>query len=68
MDDVLFLGTVYDKDGKRKMIEADPNAQYILERMPDNLKEQGPGATCKFWMCKEISEKTLKEAMSQKAS
>jgi hypothetical protein len=57
MDEVLFMATIYDKDGHRIGMEIGAELALIAERAPVTAKAFGKGSTFKLWECKEVPQK-----------
>jgi hypothetical protein len=55
-DTTLFIGTVYNAEGKRVGVEISSSGlDHIKERMAI-YKKTSPDCTTKIWECKEIKE------------
>jgi hypothetical protein len=60
MDEVLFMSTIYAKDGSRVGLEVGPELVLIAERAPVTAKAFGKGSTFKLWECTEVKPKAKK--------
>ena len=54
MDEVLFIGTVYNAGGARIALFADADLKKMAERTIDYAIAWAPGTNYKLWRCEEI--------------